>query len=83
MENIRRGFLSISKNIAFSDERTIEYELACLHKILNDAESMQCFCLANEIINVNRCKVISNPHKVQIIVEQIKLKPFVFISCKN
>lgn len=83
MNGINRDLLILSKNIAFADELTMQQELAFLHKILNETESMRSFCMCTEIFDLNRCKIISNPFKIQMVVEQIKLKPFVFVVCKN
>lgn len=83
MNNVNRDLVVISKNIALADEATVQYELTCLHKILHDAESTLNFCNANEIIDVNRGKIIT---KSLLVLEAIKLrgnKPFVFINCKN
>ena len=83
MNNVNRDLVVISKNIALADEATVQYELTCLHKILNDAESTLNFCKANEVIDVNRGKIIT---KSLLVLEAIQLrgnKPFVFINCKN
>ena len=54
-----------------------------LDAILKEHESLETYCLANEIINVNRHRIISNPEKVRALILKTAFKPFVFINCKN
>ncbi len=83
MDNVNRDLVVISKSIALASEATIQYEINCLHKILHDTESTLNFCKANEVIDVNRGKIIT---KSLLVLQAIQLrgnKPFVFINCKN
>lgn len=83
MYNANRDLLVISKSISLADDATIQFEITCLHKILHDAEAMLNFCTANEVIDVNRGKIITKSLLVQQAIHQRGNKPFVFISCKN
>ncbi len=83
MHNVNRDLLVLSKSIALADEATAKFEITCLHKILHDAETMLNFCIANEIIDVNRGKIITKSLLVQQAIQQRGNKPFVFINCKN
>lgn len=59
-------------------------EIELLNELLCHVESMEVFCTANEIINLNNYKVITRPDKVmRLIWKRETLKPFVFINNKN
>ena len=61
----------------------LEHEVKRLHEILYDTETMKNFCVANEIIDVNRYKIISKPLLIEQIVVKNGLKGFQFICNKN
>ncbi|MFT4202989.1 MAG: hypothetical protein QM610_03665 [Chitinophagaceae bacterium] len=65
----------------FTDEE-LERHIRNISEILSKAESMDNFCIANEIIDLNRYKLINRPFRIKQIVSE-KLKPFVFICNKN
>lgn len=54
-----------------------------LDAILKEHESLENFCVANEIINVNRHRITTDPDKVRALILKKAFKPFVFINCKN
>lgn len=83
MKSLNRNLLVVSKNIVFANEAVIEYELKCLDIILQKAETILSFCIANEVIDINKRKVITKSLFVQEAINQRGKKPFVFISCKN
>jgi hypothetical protein len=58
-------------------------EIAFLSNILNSAASMQVFCLVNEVIDINRYKIIKKPFLIEKIATEKRLKPFVFFFSKN
>ncbi len=58
-------------------------EIKWLNLLLNDVEDIQHFCIANELIDVNRYKIITNPKKLHRAVCKRAYKPFVFIFNKN
>jgi len=82
MNDINRDLLVLSKDL-FPNTAALEYEVQCLNKILYEVESIRQFCVANEVIDVNRYKIISKPFLVEQAIHQRKNKPFVFINCKN
>jgi len=51
--------------------------------LLYNVEQMDAFCIANELIDLNRYKIIQKPHLIKQAVKEKKLKPFVFISNNN
>lgn len=82
MKSTRRDLLVLSKNTA-ADQREIDSELEKLHELLFTVECVENFCLANEIIDVNKYRIISNPIKIEKIISKNKMKPFQFINNKN
>jgi len=61
----------------------LEHEVQLLVDILYYAERMDAFCIANEVLDIKRYKVIQKPHRIQKILREKRQKPFVFISNKN
>jgi hypothetical protein len=82
MKSLNRDLLVLSKNTS-PDPQELEHEVEQLHQILFHAETMSNFCMVNELIDVNRYKVITKPRQVERIVREKRLKPFQFISNKN
>jgi len=77
-----RDLLVLTKNQTMNPKE-IEHEVELLVDLLYEAEKIDAFCIANEIIDVNRYKIIYKPHQIQKLIRQRKMKPFVFISNKN
>lgn len=65
------------------NEQAIEHEVEKLNEMLFFAESIECFCVAHEVIDMNRYRIIEKPEQVRRIIQQFDLKPFQFISNKN
>jgi len=61
----------------------LEHEVELLVDLLYHVEQMDAFCTANELIDLNRYKIIQKPHLIRQAVKEKKLKPFVFISNNN
>jgi hypothetical protein len=66
-----------------SDEADLAVEINELNHILHQAETLQSFCLAHEVIDVNRYKIISKPHIIHKYIKEYPAKAFVFICNKN
>ena len=68
-------------------EKMNQHELERQIELLNDlfylVEASNAAYIANEVIDVNRYKVINKLHKVRQALKEQRLKPFVFISNKN
>ena len=77
-----RDLLVLTKKEILNQEE-LEHEIELLNDLFYLVESSEAFCLANEVIDINRYKVIRKLHKVRQILQEQKLKPFVFISNKN
>lgn len=82
MNDANRDLLVLAKAAELSPE-AMERELAQLNNILYDTESWESFCVANEIININRHKIIRKASRIKYILQEKKIKPFVFINNKN
>ncbi len=54
-----------------------------LNGLLYHVEQLSVFCVANEIIDVNKCRIIQKKHLIQQIISHETLPPFVFINNKN
>jgi len=65
------------------NQQELEHEVELLADLLYHAENFDAFCIANEIIDLNRYKIILKPSVIQKIIRQKKIRPFVFISNKN
>ncbi len=69
------------------DKTMSPVEMANQVRLLNDllytVEHLSVFCIANEILDVNRCKIIRKQHLIQQVISSPTLAPFVFISNKN
>jgi hypothetical protein len=77
-----RDLLVLSKKSDLHPE-ALQQEIECLNILLNNAEAMSKFCVANEVINVNRLTIITKPKMVELAIRKRANKPFVFISNKN
>jgi hypothetical protein len=77
-----RDLLLLSKK-ASPDPKELEHEVEKLHEMLFHVESMSNFCIANEVIDLNRYKIIQKQNRIERIVRQRMLKPFQFINNKN
>jgi len=77
-----RDLLLLSKK-ASPDPKELEQEVEKLHAMLFHVESLANFCVANEIIDLNRYKIMQKPNKIEKVIRQRTLKPFLFINNKN
>jgi hypothetical protein len=82
MNSPDRDLLVLTKKTKMN-EQELEHEVTLLNGLLYNVENLQTFCSANEIIDLNRCRIIEKPHLIQKAVQKRKLKPFVFICGKN
>jgi hypothetical protein len=77
-----RDLLVLTKKESMDPEE-LEHEVELLVDLLYHVENMDAFCNANEVLDLNRYKVIQKRHLIQRVVRERRLKPFVFISNKN
>lgn len=77
-----RDLLVLTKK-ELMNQQELEHEIELLNDLFCHVESSNALCIANEVIDVNRYKVIRKLHLVRQIIKEQKLKPFVFICNKN
>lgn len=65
------------------NEKELELQVRFLNDLLYNVEKTNAFCTANEILDVNKCRIVQKPHLVQQIMSSDTLPPFVFINSKN
>jgi hypothetical protein len=82
MKTGNRDLLVLMKHGSIS-EAAMEHEVDLLSSLLYSVESLQSFCIANEVIDVNKYKIIQKPHLIQQAIREKSHKPFVFICNKN
>ena len=61
----------------------LETQVRMLNGLLYHVENLSVFCTAHEILDANKCKIITKQHLIQQIVSSETLPPFVFINNKN
>lgn len=66
-----------------ANEQSMEQELEQLNDLLFHYETMESFCIAHEVFDITRYKIVHKPDILQKIVRQKELKPFQFICNKN
>ena len=57
--------------------------LVLLNEMLFHVESMENFCKAHEVIDLNRYKIYLKSKQIIKVVRQREIRPFQFISNKN
>jgi hypothetical protein len=80
MKNPNRNLLMLLKNQSMS-QQAIEHEVECLNEILFQAESIEQFYKAHELVDRN--KITSRPTKILNAIRYTELKPFRFLINKN
>ncbi|MCO5235787.1 MAG: hypothetical protein M9933_05905 [Chitinophagaceae bacterium] len=82
MKTSNRDLLVLLKDESMSD-KAIEYEVEKLNELLILVESADTFCRSNELIDMNRYKILQEQKTLTQIMYQSDLKPFMFIFNKN
>lgn len=77
-----RDLLVLTKKQTMNAQE-LEHEVELLVNLLFEAEKIDAFCIANEVIDLNSYKIISKPYLIQKVIRQRKAKSFVFFSNKN
>jgi len=81
--NLRNRDLLVLTKKELMNQAELEHEIELLNGLFYLVESSNAVCLANEVIDINRYKIIGKPRMVRRILEEPVMKPFVFISNKN
>ena len=82
MNDANRDLLVLTKTVHLQPDE-VERQLQLLNTLLFDTENWDSFCKANEILDINRRKIISKTFLIQKILTEKKQKPFVFVCNKN
>jgi hypothetical protein len=82
MKNGNRDLLVLTKGTNL-DPMLMEHEVEILNDILFSIENLQTFCVAHEIIDINKYKILQKPHLIQEVIKSKEFKSFVFLYNKN
>ena len=82
MKSPNRDLLVLLKD-EYMSEQSIEQEVELLNEMLFHVESMENFCKAHEVIDLNRYKIYQKSKQIIHVVRQREIRPFQFISNKN
>ena len=82
MKTRNRDLLVLFKD-EFKNEQAIEIELEKLNDLLHSTETIENYCIAYEVIDLNKFKIYHQRKKIVEVIMQERLKPFQFICNKN
>jgi len=82
MKTCNRDLLVLVKDENIN-EQLMEQELEQLNNLLFRFETIESFCMAHEVFDINKHKTLYKKDSLQKLVRQKELKPFVFICNKN
>ena len=82
MKSPNRDLLVLLKN-EYMSEQAIEQEVERLNELLFHVESVHCFCVSHEIIDLNKYRVYKDQDTVMQLIRQRETKAFQFISNMN
>jgi hypothetical protein len=81
--NPRNRDLLVFTKKQITNKAELERQIEQLNDLFYLVEASNAACIANEVIDLNRYKIINNMYRVRSILQASHLKPFVFISSKN
>lgn len=79
---MNRDLLVLTKQEFLTEEQAAQV-VAGLNRILGPVENWAAFCVANEIIDINKHKIVTKTHLVKQILQDKPNKAFIFICNKN
>ncbi|MEN9685537.1 MAG: hypothetical protein RLZZ28_1323 [Bacteroidota bacterium] len=82
MQEANRDLLLMSKIERLSNEEQ-EWQIAFLNQLLYHTENWPCFCVANELIDINHHRIIRKPYLIQQRLSEKNQRAFVFVFNKN
>lgn len=82
MKNSNRDLLVLVKD-AYTNNEAMQLELQQLNMLLVNFETPDSFCIAHEVFDINKYRVLTKRSQLQKIIEKETLKPFMFICNKN
>ena len=81
--NPRNRDLLVFTKKEITNQAELEHQIELLNDLFYLVETSNAACIANEVIDLNRYKIITKLTRVRAILHEQQLKPFVFISNKN
>ncbi len=82
MKKPNRDLLVLLKD-EFQNDLSMEMELEQLNEILFHTETIENYCIASEVFDMNKFKMIEDRKKLSRLLNQSELKPFQFLINKN
>jgi len=82
MKTPDRDLLVLMKD-EFATEQFMAYELEKLNALLFHYETLETFCAAHEVFDLNSYKILRGTLAIQRITRQQELKPFQFLCNRN
>jgi hypothetical protein len=82
MKNSNRDLLVLVKD-AYTNNEAMQFELQQLNMLLVNFETLESFCMAHEVFDIQKYRVLTKKSQLQKIIEKETLKPFMFICNKN
>ena len=82
MKNSNRDLLVLVKD-AYTNKEAMQFELQQLNLLLVNFETLDSFCIAHEVFDIQKHRILKKKSQLQKIIEKETLKPFVFICNKN
>ena len=82
MKRQTRDLLLLRKDDV-QDEKSIEMEIAVLNNLLQNVETTAALCVAYELIDINRFKILHDQLSISRVLKPNALKPFQFLVNRN
>jgi hypothetical protein len=82
MKRQTRDLLLLRKDEA-QDEKSIEIEVAVLNNLLQHVETTAALCVAYELVDLNRFKILHDQLSISKVLKPNALKPFQFLVSRN
>jgi hypothetical protein len=82
MFHFNRDLLAINPRIS-EDKYLLEKEIELINGLLKYAETLDSFCVATEVIDINLHKIIRKPAVIIKHVQAKILAPFIFFYNRN
>lgn len=82
MKASNRDLLVLVKD-EFLNQQEMELQVERLNSLLYQSETIDTFCIAHEIFDIGKHKIIDSRKKITQIIHQPVLKPFRFLFNKN
>ena len=77
-----RDLLVLTKRITMKPGE-LKHEIERIVELLRQVENFDAYCIAHEVIDLNRYKIVQKHCLVMKALKETKFKPFVFISNRN